>query len=218
MEEVQFAIGEALSFAFGSVPITVDTLLKSPFKSLEFSIAQIDSPDSVQDTPMPDAGIDAPDAVEEDALFQSKILHKIFELVVHSRVEVRSAGCVWLVCILTYTAKPPYVLEHLERIQSIFLGLIGDSSDLTQEMASRGLSLVYSLGDVKAREKLVAGITGVLQGGSTSVKRMVKMDGDTAVFEDGQLGKSPGWGETNIHVLAPLSDAVDQARNHVLSY
>lgn len=203
MEEVQFAIGEALSFAFGSVLVTADTLLKSPFKSLEHSIVQIDTLDSGQDTPMPDAGSRVPDAPEADVPSQSKILMKIFELVVHSRIEVRSAGCVWLVCILAFTTKTPQILQHLEQIQSIFLGLIGDSSELTQEMASRGLSLVYSLGDVQAREKLVAGITGVLQGGSTSVKRMVKMDGDTAVFEDGQLGKSPGLTTKEISINDP---------------
>lgn len=186
VEDIQFSVGESLCFAFGQVPIATDVLLKSNFKSLEHSLSTADLVDS-SDAEMADKH-----ATDAYSATKDRILKCIFELVMSSRAEVRSTGCVWLVCLLSYTSKSSLILSSLEQIQSIFLGLIGDGNELTQEMASRGLSIVYALGDKEAKHKLVAGITGVLQGGNTAVKRMVKVDGDTTVFEQGQLGKAPG--------------------------
>ena len=39
-----------------------------------------------------------------------------------------------------------------------------ESHGLVQEMASRGLSVVYSLGDADARAQLLTSLTGTLQG------------------------------------------------------
>ena len=46
--------------------------------------------------------------------------------------------------------------------QEAFSSLLGDSNELTQDMASRGMSIVYAVGDSDAREKLVAGLVGTL--------------------------------------------------------
>ncbi len=62
-----------------------------------------------------------------------------------------------------------------------------------QEMASRGVSLVYRLGGPEARKKLVEALVGVLQGTSaTGGARAVKVTGDTKVFEYGAIGSAPG--------------------------
>lgn len=59
-----------------------------------------------------------------------------------------------------------------------------DAFPLLQEMASRGVSLVYRLGDAAVRDKLVGALVGVLQGGGTAgggAGRPVKLTGDTQV-------------------------------------
>ncbi|GMH36012.1 hypothetical protein BSKO_03880 [Bryopsis sp. KO-2023] len=189
-EEVQFAVGEAVSFAFGGVPVTTDTILRCNFTSLEHSIGTLDEPEAMQDVEMADSTPRGESSGRK--AMQDRILGAIFdECITHSRVEVRTSGCVWLVCLLAYTGRHPRLLDVLEKVQTFLLMLIGDANELTQEMASRGLSLVYSLGGEEARKNLVAGLTGVLQGG-VSGNRAVKVDSETKVFEEGQLGKSPG--------------------------
>jgi len=51
-------------------------------------------------------------------------------------------------------------------LQEAFSGLLGDANELTQEMASRGISVVYSLSDAAARKQLLDGLVSTLQGGS----------------------------------------------------
>ncbi len=47
-------------------------------------------------------------------------------------------------------------------------------------MASRGVSIVYSLGDDATRGRLVEALVGVLQGGAKA-KQAVKLSGETKV-------------------------------------
>lgn len=79
-------------------------------------------------------------------------------------MQVRCAGCVWLLSLVSYTGKHPKLMPLLPDIQDAFSHLLGDQNELTQEMASRGMSVVYSLGDESARKQLLDGLMGVLQG------------------------------------------------------
>ena len=79
-------------------------------------------------------------------------------------MQVRCAGCVWLLSLVSYTSRHPKIIPLLPDIQEAFSHLLGDQSELTQEMASRGMSVVYSLGDESAQKQLLDGLMGVLQG------------------------------------------------------
>lgn len=64
---------------------------------------------------------------------QVKVLDKILkELIFDSKGEVRSAACVWLVSLCTFTGKQPQLLQRLPQIQEAFSSLLGDSSELAQ--------------------------------------------------------------------------------------
>ena len=175
-----------------------------------------------------------PHDAEHDAV-RDIILDKILkELMLDTKAEVRSAACVWLVALCTFTGKPPQLLRRLPEIQEAFSNLLGDSSELAQvfrpmthsgmwavvqyarfmcgmmkvsrllsaypsfqshvvhllnilrrgwqsafvcllqiysicwsmvqEMASRGLSAVYQLGDEAGRAELLKSLMGTLQG------------------------------------------------------
>ena len=54
------------------------------------------------------------------------------ELIFDSKGEVRSAACVWLVSLCTFTGKQPQLLQRLPQIQEAFSNLLGDSSELAQ--------------------------------------------------------------------------------------
>ena len=70
----------------------------------------------------------------------------------------------WLLSLVSYTGKLPKLMPLLADIQEAFSHLLGDQNELTQEMASRGMSVVYSLGDADAQKQLLDGLMGVLQG------------------------------------------------------
>lgn len=59
-------------------------------------------------------------------------------------------------------------------IQEAFSHLIGEQSELTQELASQGLSIVYEIGDDAMKKNLVNALVGTLTG-SGKRKRAVKV-------------------------------------------
>lgn len=61
---------------------------------------------------------------------------------------------------------------HHDCFQEAFSGLLGDANELTQEMASRGISVVYSLSDDAARKQLLDGLVSTLQGVQLSIREM----------------------------------------------
>lgn len=77
---------------------------------------------------------------------------------------MRAAGCVWLVALASYTGRQRALLARLGDLQEAFTALLGDASETAQEMASRGLSVVYQLGDAAGREQLLGSLMGTLQG------------------------------------------------------
>lgn len=70
-----------------------------------------------------------------------------------------------------------------------------------QDLAARGVSLVYTRGGAALQQQLLGQLLGLLQGGraaaagpgSTAAGAAgVKVSADTKLFEEGQLGNTPG--------------------------
>ena len=80
--------------------------------------------------------VDSAISEEPEALrrtLQSEVLDKILKgLIFDSKAEVRSAACVWLVSLCTFTGRQPQLLQRLPDIQDAFSNLLGDSSELAQ--------------------------------------------------------------------------------------
>ncbi|KAL2238546.1 UNVERIFIED_CONTAM: Proteasome adapter and scaffold protein ECM29, partial [Sesamum indicum] len=75
-----------------------------------------------------------------------------------------------------------------------FSHLVGEQNELTQELASQGLSIVYELGDDAMKKSLVNALVGTLTG-SGKRKRAVKLVEDSEVFREGAFGESPSGGK-----------------------
>jgi proteasome component ECM29 len=84
-------------------------------------------------------------------------------------LQVRSAACIWLVSLVSFTRKSPALLHRLDEIQEAFSHLLGDSNELIQEMASRGISAVYRLGSDTDRKGLLTGLMATLQGAALTL-------------------------------------------------
>lgn len=61
-------------------------------------------------------------------------------------------------------------------------------TDIVQDVASKGLSLVYQNSDESQKKALVSEIIEQLTSGKRSVAKVTE---DTQIFEEGQLGKAP---------------------------
>ena len=184
-EETRVAVGEALCFAFGGVGVTAEGALFGSFVSLaEFTekTSSSSSKAAAAETGSAEDGFFAgTDAIRD------KILDAIFQRYLYSsRSEERCAACAWLLALVLHTRRHPRLLSMLSEIQEAFGSLLGDQNELTQEMASRGVSVVYELGTEEQRKELLGSLMGVLSGESQR-KRRVKLDDDTQVFQEGTI-------------------------------
>ncbi|KAL8055605.1 hypothetical protein ABFX02_04G067300 [Erythranthe guttata] len=127
------------------------------------------------------------------------ITRKLFDALLYSnRKEERCAGTVWLLSLTVYCGHHASIQQLLPDIQEAFSHLIGEQSELTQELASQGLSIVYEIGDESMKKNLVNALVGTLTG-SGKRKRAVKLVEDTEVFREGSVGESPTGGKLSTY-------------------
>ena len=191
-DDTQFAIGEALAFAWGGVDVDADRVLTTSFTSLSAAAKSTDDERSSQDaapaTPDANANVDVYDpSADPRAHIHCTVLDAIFNRCIYSsRVEKRCAACVWLLSLVTHCGRHPRVSMMLQDVQEAFGSLLGDQNELTQELASRGMSVLYEMGDEAQRKELLAALMGTLNGAAPK-KRHVKLDDDAEVFEEGTI-------------------------------
>ena len=211
-EETQLAVGEALCFAFGGVAPSAADVLFGSFTTLEGAnklrlgddeaLAATGTRAGVGDgteargetgkkaaaAKIPAAAAPAAMAVptSNDTVCES-ILNAIFDKYLYSsRPEERCAACTWLLALVTHTRRHEKLVSMLPEIQEAFGSLLGDQNELTQEMASRGVSVVYELGTEAQRKELLGSLMGTLSGEKPK-RRRVKLADDTAVFSEGAV-------------------------------
>ena len=54
--------------------------------------------------------------------------------------SIRQAGIIWLLSIVQFTASHPVVVDKIKEIQKAFMKCLCDADEITQDVASRGLS------------------------------------------------------------------------------
>lgn len=197
VEDVLFAAGEALSFFWGGVPVTADVILKTNYTSLSacsnFLMVDVSTTFSRSSTAEP--------ALNEESrvMIRGSITRKIFDNLLYStKKEERCAGTVWLVSLTMYCGHHPSIQQLLPEIQEAFTHLLGEQNELTQELASQGLSIIYELGDVSMKKNLVNALVGTLTG-SAKRKRPVKLVEDSEVFQEGAIGESVSGGKLSTY-------------------
>ncbi|KAH9741799.1 ARM repeat superfamily protein [Citrus sinensis] len=188
VEDILFAAGEALSFLWGAVPVTADVILKTNYTSLSMSSKFLmGDMDSSWSTLSSDWKCEA----NEDCrvMIRDTISKKLFDdLLYSSRKEERCAGAVWLLSLTMYCGHHPTIQQMLPEIQN----------ELTQELASQGMSVVYELGDASMKQNLVDALVTTLTG-SGKRKRTVKLAEDSEVFQEGAIGEGLGGGKLSTY-------------------
>ncbi|XP_044946463.1 proteasome adapter and scaffold protein ECM29 isoform X3 [Hordeum vulgare subsp. vulgare] len=208
VEDVLFASGEALSFIWGEVPVTADVILETNFVSLSQATNFLTG-----DAPLLDSrNLGKRSSCEEArTAAQEEIINKLFDTLIYSsRKEERCAGTVCLVSLTMYCGRHPKILELLPQIQEAFSHLIGDSNELTQDLASQGMSIVYELGDASMKGQLVHALVNTLTGAAKK-KKAIKLMEDSEVFQEGTIGSNPTGGKLSTYKeLCSLANEMGQ--------
>jgi proteasome component ECM29 len=97
------------------------------------------------------------------------------------------------------------VLKSLPNIQDAFISRLGENDEITQEVASKGVGVVFSLANDEQKKALVSRLVETLGGGNsskqksqnkstnlTSVESGLKItDENEQIFNPDQIGKAP---------------------------
>ncbi|CAL4995694.1 unnamed protein product [Urochloa decumbens] len=207
VEDVLFAAGEALSFIWGEVPVTADVILETNFVSLSQATNYLTG-----DALLVSSNSYGRSGCEEaHTMAREEIIKKLFETLIYSsRKEERCAGTVWLVSLTMYCGRHPKILELLPQIQEALSHLLGDPNELTQDLASQGMSIVYELGDASMKEQLVHALVNTLTGAARK-KKAIKLMEDSEVFQEGTIGNNPTGGKLSTYKeLCSLANEMGQ--------
>ncbi|KAJ9587578.1 hypothetical protein L9F63_018960, partial [Diploptera punctata] len=97
----------------------------------------------------------------------------------------RQATGIWLLALLKYCPKWDPVQQQLNAIQAYFMDLLSENNEIVQDVASKGLGLVYESGDETHRNRLVGELVETLTTGRRTVAPVTE---DTKIFDDDSLG------------------------------
>uniref|UniRef100_A0A7N0UGU9 Proteasome-associated protein ECM29 homolog n=1 Tax=Kalanchoe fedtschenkoi TaxID=63787 RepID=A0A7N0UGU9_KALFE len=210
VEDVLFAAGEALSFMWGGVPVTPDEILRTNYTSLSMS-SKFLTRDVSSSLSRCEVDQETKNDVQIHVAVRNSISRKLFdELLYSSRKEERCAGTVWLLSLTMYCGQHPSIQRLLPEIQEVFSHLLGEQNELTQELASQGMSIVYELGDEEMKKNLVNALVSTLTGAGKR-KRAIKLVEDSEVFQEGALGQNPGGGKLSTYKeLCSLANEMGQ--------
>ncbi|XP_013777201.1 proteasome-associated protein ECM29 homolog [Limulus polyphemus] len=136
------------------------------------------------------------------------IIEILSKFVVHTKPAVRQASAVWLISILKDCGNHSIVKSFFKSIQNSLLNLLADNSEITQDIASKGLNLIYELGEEQDKKELVNLLLETLTSGR---KSGVTVSDDTKLFEEGMLGKLPtGGGISTYKEICSLASDLNQ--------
>ena len=118
-------------------------------------------------------------------------------LVVSTQPSTKQAGCLWLLAVVKQCVNHSAVQARLPTIQRAFMGLLGDNNDLVQDAASKGVAIVYEACQEEQRDGMVNNLLDTLLGRKS--QEVKKVNEDTKVFEEGELGKNPTGGNMSTY-------------------
>lgn len=162
--ETQFAIGEALSIAAAGF-------------SSKATMADFD------------VDADPPGACfNED--FVISVMDKVIPDCKASKPTLRKASAIWLLSLVEYCGKLEFIQSRLRECQAIFSRLLSDRDEVIQETGSRGLGLVFEMGDKSLKDDLVRDLVQSFTG--NTVKLSGSITDETELFEPGALPTGDG--------------------------
>lgn len=138
------------------------------------------------------------------------ILDYILDASKSTKPSLRKACCLWLLSVVQYCKNLEPVKHRAAEIHVAFMKFLVDRDDLVQELASRGLSMVYELGDHELKDSLVRGLLKSFTDSSSSQGLTSgSVDLETELFAPDVLKTDDGSVSTYKDVLSLASDVGD---------
>ncbi|KAK0081163.1 hypothetical protein PV325_012689 [Microctonus aethiopoides] len=128
---------------------------------------------------------------EENNNHLMTLIDQLLKLAYVPHPNSRQAICIWLLGIVRNNSKREQILNRLSDIQNVFMDFLSENNDVVQDVASKGICLVYDTSEESGRQLLVNNLLSQLSEGRRAVQQV---DENTKLFEDGQLGKAPTGG------------------------
>ncbi|XP_071952576.1 proteasome adapter and scaffold protein ECM29-like [Antedon mediterranea] len=120
----------------------------------------------------------------------------------------KQAACIWLLSMVKRCGAHPALKCRFKELQQAFMDLLSENSEFTQDVASKGLSLVYEQSSEEGRKELVTALVDRLMTGKRAKQTVTD---DTKLFDEGTLGKNPtGGGLSTYKELCSLASDLNQ--------
>jgi proteasome component ECM29 len=101
------------------------------------------------------------------------LLHELIDRYLPSQNQhLRQAACFWLLALLKKCSRTSSsVFRNVYKIQDAFIQKLGESDEITQEVASKGIGILFSIADKEQKESLVSRLVDALGGGNSNKKK-----------------------------------------------
>lgn len=139
----------------------------------------------------------------------SVLLNTVLAACANTQPSLRKAGCVWLLSFVQYCKHLEAVRLRASEIHVAFMKFLADRDELVQESASRGLGLVYEMGDFDLKETLVKSLLKSFTQSNTTNFTSGSVEHDTQLFEPDLLRTNEGSVSTYKDVLNLAQDVGD---------
>lgn len=134
-------------------------------------------------------------------------LSKCIESCKSTQPKLRKFACLWLLSLVQYCGHLTEIKSSLTKLHANFMKFLSSDDDIMQESASRGLGIIYEMGDNNLKNDLVRG----LMQNMTADKKVNAgtVSEDTELFAPGQLNTGDGSVSTYKDILNLASEVGD---------
>ncbi|XP_021353886.1 proteasome-associated protein ECM29 homolog [Mizuhopecten yessoensis] len=132
-------------------------------------------------------------SVNEVAWYLDLLLNKY---IVNVNPHLRQAACIWLLALVKSCNTHEALQSNLLQIQRAFMKMLSENDDVTQDIASKGLGLVYEVCSPKQKDELVSELVDTLMTGKRAKQEVT---GESKIFEQGSIGKTPDGGSLSTY-------------------
>lgn len=137
------------------------------------------------------------------------ILNAIIAACKDTKPSLRRAGCIWVLSLVQHCGHLEEIKQKSIELHYCFMRFLADKDEIVQDSASRGLALVYEMGDAEFKELSVKSLLKSFTQSDASSYTAGTVQNDTALFEPDILKTNDGSVSTYKDVLNLAQDAGD---------
>eukprot|EP00953_Heterococcus_sp_UTEX-ZZ885_P034921 18063-Heterococcus_DN1.PRE.2 len=159
-DELHFAVGCAAAVIAATGPLRITTATADTLAAA--AAAHASKHVALPQTSTLQTGVSDKDHVTVDAL--EHVLKRVLLVLLEDHSpHIVNAGCVYLLCLVSELQGNVLLTSYLPAVQAAFLSRLTVKNELAQEVAGRGLALVYkAAGEGATREALVEALVAKL--------------------------------------------------------